>query len=225
MTPASCRVSFGPRAGRTLGRMGGNWGGRHTERVPDDQGQFRDLFAFLAQFHQGRFPTSGIQEFCDPDEDLAILFADAPVHDVDSVRHPFSSHASGATGSLRWVAGAVTVHRNAAIVLLLGGGSGGLDLGMLLGDQGSVLLLRLVVGLSLVVLLMLQPGGIGLGVLMLVREDVLARRLEHGGRTRNTPNQRVNRHTAEKNRESKWGVVRSLIPRLDSLTGCWKRRG
>jgi hypothetical protein len=60
-----------------------------------------------------------------------------------------------------------------------------LHLGVLLSDQGSVLLLRLVwVRLSLMVLLlllMLQPRGISLGVLMLVRENVLGLRLEHGG--------------------------------------------
>jgi hypothetical protein len=59
---------------------------------------------------------------------------------------------------------------------------------MLLGDQGSVLLLRLVwvrltlVVLLLLLLLMLQPGGISLGILMLMRENVLGLRLEHSGR-------------------------------------------
>lgn len=69
-------------------------------------------------------------------------------------------------------------------MLLLCCGCGSLYLGMLLGDQGSVLLLRLVwVRLSLVVLLlllMLHPRWISLGVLMLVGEDVLALRLKHG---------------------------------------------
>lgn len=70
-------------------------------------------------------------------------------------------------------------------MLLLCSGGSSLHLGMLLGDQGSVLLLRLVwVRLSLVVLLlllMLHPRRISLGVLMLVGEDVLGLRLKHGG--------------------------------------------
>lgn len=72
-------------------------------------------------------------------------------------------------------------------MLLLSSGSGSLNLGMLLGDKG-VLLLMLGVRLSLMVLrlwlmlLMLEPGGISLGVLVLMREDVLALRLEHGER-------------------------------------------
>jgi hypothetical protein len=71
-------------------------------------------------------------------------------------------------------------------VLLLRGGSGGLDLSLLLSDQGGVLVLVLRVRLGLVVLLLLllvlQPRGISLRVLMLVGEDVLALRLEHGER-------------------------------------------
>jgi hypothetical protein len=42
--------------------------------------------------------------------------------------------------------------------------------------------LGLVVLLLLLLLLVLQPRGISLGVLMLVGEDVLALRLEHGER-------------------------------------------
>lgn len=73
-------------------------------------------------------------------------------------------------------------------MLLLRGGSGGLDLSLLLSDQGGVLVLVLRVRLGLVVLLLLllllvlQPRGISLRVLMLVGEDVLALRLEHGER-------------------------------------------
>lgn len=73
-------------------------------------------------------------------------------------------------------------------MLLLCGGSGGLDLSLLLSDQGGVLVLVLRVRLGLVVLLLLllllvlQPRGISLRVLMLVGEDVLALRLEHGER-------------------------------------------
>lgn len=80
---------------------------------------------------------------------------------------------------------AIPAHGDAAIVLLLCGGGGSLHLGMLLGDQGSVLLLRLVwVRLSLMVLLlllMLHPRRVCLGILMLVGEDVLGLRLKHGG--------------------------------------------
>jgi hypothetical protein len=73
------------------------------------------------------------------------------------------------------------------VLLLLRGSGGSLDLSMLLGDQGGVLLLvlRLVRVLGLVLLLLLlvlQPRGIRLGILMLMGEDVLALRLEHGGR-------------------------------------------
>lgn len=72
-------------------------------------------------------------------------------------------------------------------MLLLGCGGGGLDLSMLLGDEGGMLLLVLGMRLSRVVLLLLvlllllllvlQPRGISLRVLMLMREDVLALRL------------------------------------------------
>lgn len=68
-------------------------------------------------------------------------------------------------------------------------GGGGLDLSLLLSDQGGVLVLVLGVRLGLMVLLLLlllllvlQPRGISLRVLMLVGEDVLALRLEHGER-------------------------------------------
>jgi hypothetical protein len=40
-------------------------------------------------------------------------------------------------------------------------------------------LVRVVLGLMLLLLLMLQPGGISLRVLMLMREDVLTLRLKH----------------------------------------------
>lgn len=74
------------------------------------------------------------------------------------------------------------------MLLLRGGGSGSLDLSVLLGDQGGVLLLVLRVWLALVVvlvlvlllMLMLQPRGVSLGVLVLVGKNVLALRLEHG---------------------------------------------
>jgi hypothetical protein len=66
-------------------------------------------------------------------------------------------------------------------MLLLCRSGSSLNLGMLLSDQGGVLLLVLLVRLCLVMLLLLllvlQPRGISLWVLMLVGEDVLALRL------------------------------------------------
>ena len=71
-------------------------------------------------------------------------------------------------------------------MLLLRCGSSGLNLSMLLSNQGGVLLRMLGVRLGLVMLLllllMLQPRGISLGVLMLMGKDMLALCLEHGER-------------------------------------------
>jgi hypothetical protein len=75
------------------------------------------------------------------------------------------------------------------LLLSRGGGSGsGLDLGMLLGHQRRVLLLRVVlrlVVLLLLLLLVLQPGRISLRVLVLVGKNVLGLRLEHDGPAKN----------------------------------------
>ena len=69
-------------------------------------------------------------------------------------------------------------------MLLLRSGSSRLGLGMLLSNQGGVLLGVLWVRLDLMVLLLLllvlHPRGISLWVLMLVGKYVLALRLEHG---------------------------------------------
>lgn len=157
--------------------------------MPDDQRQLGDLLALLAELHQCRFATGGIQEFRHPDEDLAILLADATVHDGDCIRETLSAHAGDTPRTLRRVRGTVPTHSETAIVLLLRRGGGGLDLSLLLSDQGGVLVLVLGVRLGLMVLLLLlllllvlQPRGISLRVLMLVGEDVLALRLEHGER-------------------------------------------
>lgn len=184
ITPAGCRWLVA--VGKATPRYDP---GEHTKRVPDNQSQLRDLLALLAELHERGFTTGGIQEFRHPDEDLAILLADATVHDRDSICETLSIHAGDAPSTLRRVRGAVATHSKAAIVLLLRGSSSGLNLCLLLSDQGGVLVLVLRVRLALVVLLLLllllvvlQPRGISLGVLMLVGEDVLALRLEHGER-------------------------------------------
>lgn len=47
---------------------------RHdTEGVPDDQGQFGDLFALLAKFEQGGFASSGNEELSNPFEDPPVV--------------------------------------------------------------------------------------------------------------------------------------------------------
>jgi hypothetical protein len=102
--------------------------------VPDDQGQFGDLFTLLAQFHQSGFSASWIQQLGDPNEDLAILLADSAIHDGDRIRQTLSAHTAGAAGSLRGITSAVAVHGKAAIVLLLRRGGSSLHLGVLLGD-------------------------------------------------------------------------------------------
>lgn len=157
--------------------------------MPDDERQLGNLFALLAEFHKRRFSTGRVQEFRHPDENLAILVADSAVHDGDRICESLAHPADG-PGTLRRVGGAIAAHGKTAIVLLLrGGGSGSLDLSVLLSDQGGVLLLVLRVWLALVVLLLvlvlllmlvLQPRGVSLGVLVLMGKNVLALRLEHG---------------------------------------------
>lgn len=157
--------------------------------MPDDERQLGNLFALLAEFHKRRFSTSRVQEFRHPDEDLAILLADSAVHDGDRICKTLAAHPADGPSTLRRIGSTIAAHGKTAIVLLLrGGGSGSLDLSVLLGDQGGVLLLVLRVWLALVVvlvlvlllMLMLQPRGVSLGVLVLVGENVFALRLEHG---------------------------------------------
>lgn len=149
--------------------------------MPDHEGQLRNLLPLLAQFHERCLPAGWVQELCNPDEDLAILIADSSVHAGDRIGQTLSAHAAESSSILTGVDGAVATHSQATIVLLLRRSGSGLNLGMLLSDQGGVLLLVLLVRLGLVVLLLLllvlQPRGISLRVLMLVREDVLALRL------------------------------------------------
>lgn len=182
MTPASCRWV-------SLGRMGQPHAcdREHTEGMPDDKRQLGDLFALLAELHERRFSTSRIQEFRHPDENLAILLTDSTIHHRHRICETLAAHPADGPGTLlRRVRGTIAVHGKTAIMLLLCGSRGSLDLSLLLSDQRGVLLLMLRVRLALVVLLvlllllMLQPRGISLGVLMLVGEDVLALRLEHG---------------------------------------------
>jgi hypothetical protein len=111
--------------------------------VPNNQSQLRDLLALLAELHERSFTTGRIQEFRHPDEDLAILLADATVHDGDRICKTLSVHAGNASSTLRGVRGTVATHSKAAIVLLLRGRSSGLNLGLLLSDQGGVLVLVL----------------------------------------------------------------------------------
>lgn len=158
--------------------------------MPDDERQLGHLFTLLAELHERSFSTGWIQEFRHPDEDLAILLTDSTIHHRDRIRETLAAHPADGTCTLRRVRSAIAAHGKAAIVLLLCGSRSGLDLSVLLGDQGGVLLLVLGVWLALVMLLLLllllllvlvlQPRGISLGVLMLVGEDVLALRLEHG---------------------------------------------
>lgn len=151
--------------------------------MPNNQRKLRHLFPLLTELHKRRFPTIGIQQLRDPDENLAILLADPTIHHRDTARHrAITIHSP--CGPLRRIP-AIPGHRNAVVVLLLrggGGGSGGLDLSMLLGEVVLLGLVRVLLGLVLL-LLVLQPGGIGPGVLVLVGEDVLGLRLEHCGRT------------------------------------------
>lgn len=153
--------------------------------MPDYQGELGHLLALLTELHERSFSASRVQEFCHPDEYFAILFADPAVHDRDRIGQTLSAHATNSPSTLRRVRSAVAGHGKATVVLLLSGSRGSLDLGML-GNQGGMRLLVLGMRLSLVVLLwlllMLQPRRVSLGVLMLVGEDVLALRLEHGER-------------------------------------------
>jgi len=137
--------------------------------MPDDQRKLWGLLALLAELHKRRFATGGIQKFCHPDEDLAILLTDATVHDGDGVCKTLSAHAGDTHSTLRGVRRPIATHSEAAIVLLLRGGSRSLDLSLLLSDQGGVLVLVLmlvlrvrldlvvVLLLLLLLLLMLQP--------------------------------------------------------------------
>jgi hypothetical protein len=171
-----------------------------TKRMPDDQGELRHLFTFLAELHQSSLTPIGIEEFSHPDEDFAVLFADAaldtsPGSQSTGLRgHP----CGGSSGRLACIARSISrsPHCNAVVVLLLcySGGSGScLSLGMLLSGEGGVLrmmlvlVLLLLMVLSLMVLLLLllllllvQPGRFSLRVLVLVREDVLGLSLQHG---------------------------------------------
>lgn len=155
--------------------------------MPDDKCQLGHLLPFLAKLHQRRLSASRVQEFCHPDKHLAILLADSTVHSGDRICKALSAHSANSSSTLRGVRSAAAAHVEATIMLLLGCGGGGLDLSMLLGDEGGMLLLVLGMRLSRVVLLLLvlllllllvlQPRGISLRVLMLMREDVLALRL------------------------------------------------
>lgn len=120
--------------------------------MPDYQGELRHLLALLTEFHERGLSASRVQEFCHPDEYLAILFADPAIHDGDCVGQTLSAHATNSPSTLRWVCGAVAIHGKATVVLLLGGSGSCLDLGML-GDQGGMRLLVLGVRLGLMMLL------------------------------------------------------------------------
>lgn len=162
--------------------------------MPDDQRQLRHLLSLLAELHERCLPPVGIQQLRDPDEDLAVLLADAAIHARShGGQRTISRHPWGAGGGrLSGVRTGIAAHREAVVVLMLSyGRSGGssLSLGMLLSGERGVLLL-LVLSLMLVMLgrmvlllvLVLQPGGLGLGILMLVGKDVLRLSLEHGER-------------------------------------------
>lgn len=120
--------------------------------MPDYQGELGHLLALLTELHKRSFSASRVQEFCHPDEYLAIFFADPAIHDRDRVGQALSTHVTNSPSTLRRVCSAVAGHGKATVVLLLGGSGSCLDLGML-GDQGCMRLLVLGVRLSLVVLL------------------------------------------------------------------------
>jgi hypothetical protein len=102
--------------------------------MPDDESQFGNLLPLLAKLHQRRLSAGWIQEFCHPDEHLAILLTDATIHDRDRICKALSAHSAHGSSTLRRVRGAVAAHGKATIVLLLRRGGGSLDLSMLLGD-------------------------------------------------------------------------------------------
>jgi len=74
---------------------------QRTERMPDDQRQLRHLLPLLAELHERLLPPVGIQQFRDPDEDLAVLFADAGVHGGQRTisHHPCSAGRLGRVGT------------------------------------------------------------------------------------------------------------------------------
>lgn len=149
--------------------------------MPDNQRQLRDLLPFLAELHKRRLAAVGVQQFRNPDENLAILLADCAVHHRGATVHRAIA-VHGPCARLRRVS-ASPGHGDAVVVLLLSSGgssSGGLDLGMLLGEMLLLGLMRVLLGLVLLVLV-LQPRRISLGVLVLVGEDMLGLRLEHCG--------------------------------------------
>lgn len=102
--------------------------------MPYDERQLGNLFALLAELHERCFSTGRIQEFRHPDEDFAILLADSTIHDGDRIRETLAAHTPDGPGTLRRVRGTITAHGEAAIVLLLCGSGGSLDLSVLLGD-------------------------------------------------------------------------------------------
>lgn len=150
--------------------------------MPNYQRQFRNLLPFLTELHQSGLPAVWVQQFSNPDENLAILLADSTIHNRDRPgNRAIAIHAPG-TGLSRIPA--ISGHRDAVVVLLLGGrgGDGGsVDLDILLGEMRVLSLMRMLLGLVLLVL-MLQPRRIRLWILVLVGKDMLGLRLEHCGR-------------------------------------------
>jgi len=130
--------------------------GHDTETVPQDQGQFRDLFSLLAELHQSAFSSCRIHQLRDPLKDFAILLGQLRLHSRRTLiiyGRQGAGHRAGTVVArglpmvvvvVAIVATVVVlvvrrgmglVNGNAVVVLLLGGSGshrGGLSLGLLL---------------------------------------------------------------------------------------------